>query len=98
LQDYEHFKRITIWDVTPFSLVEVTDVSEEYTGSGFRIKDYVEQRGNKERTPLWLLSEYYMTGLLFDRDALGSLFLRNFRKLLPVYQKMVLLMFTTART
>jgi hypothetical protein len=26
------------------------------------------------------------------------LFLRNFRKLLPVYQKMVLLMFTTART
>jgi hypothetical protein len=84
LQGYEYIESIIIWDMTPFSLAEVTDLSEEYAGSRFRIKDYAEQRGDKEGIPLWLLSVYYLTGLLFDSDARGSVFLRNLSKFLPV--------------
>jgi hypothetical protein len=35
----ETVKNIIIWDVAPFSLVEVTDLSEELTGSIFRVEE-----------------------------------------------------------
>jgi hypothetical protein len=36
-------KRTIFWDVTPYSLVEFTDVSEEHTASIFRVKEYANQ-------------------------------------------------------
>jgi hypothetical protein len=58
------------WVVTPYSLIECTEVSEERTASIVRVINYIV---------------FAVSTWLFDPEYGGSMLFRNFSKLLPKY-------------
>jgi hypothetical protein len=70
-------KSTIFWDITPYSPLSVTDVSEEHIASIFRVVKIIWARNQRESRWQAKPETGFSFGLFFDPEDKGDMFLRN---------------------